>query len=746
MKKYITVPILFAAAIAMSSCMKEELQPEATSGNGRTIVFEGDFAVSTKIQFNDAEDGIHTLTWSEGDAIGIFSYDQTETQNNNIQATLHSSTVGVSKGIFIPQDEIITIPPTEEGGEPTEGIISIEFPEASDEQFAIYYPYKKGTALNVDDGSLHSTVAPVQEQDRVGDRKVLANGFATAVANVKAGSEKATFALEHKLAYISIKATSSEFTGYQLHGVQLFDKNGSAHLTGEFAINPVNGNFSLVGEGGSSVRVNVKNHDFSAAPEKNELYLAVLPGDYSSADMYVVVTFINADGATKTVPMKFDKKCNFPAGSLTTIDLGDITSEDNAFPWYEISEDRDLLGLWAYGSQNTYMAMRPETEGNSTQVVIDVKARGDFSQLKEPKYYSLLVPSDMGDPSVNWTAGIRWFLSLDGTTEQNALSGAINPVYSNVSSDYTISVYVLDQTVGTGRWGTVAIYDENHELLWSYMVIGYKEGDEPKDVQYPGFAMMDRFLGQANGNKLSAEKGDFDIGIAFFQWGRKDPFPWTNTNGLAMYTIQAEQFETVGECTKNPTLRIGANDKWYAGDVRWDLWGGFNNTTDWYDPACGGAKTVYDPCPEGYRIPDGKVFKEVGDNTEIWEVAGAHNTQVTDPDSPNYHIKPDSPFTAKKFSVLAYEVAPGEYDYWPFLGYIANKGNNYTDGRASSITNRYMYAWGNSSTYASMSTNNYRGLSFEYSYWSSGPSFNTRHDMFMCYGFPVRCQKDDLGR
>ena len=196
MKKNMILPLLLAGtAMLLVSCMKEELEPAAPSSvSGKTLVFEGDFTVSTKIQYGDAEDGIHTLTWTEGDAIGIFSHDQTETMNNNIRADLHSSTYDVSKGIFIPVDEIIEIPPTEEGGEPTEGIISIEYPQNSDETFVVYYPYRAGTELSVDDGSLHSTVVKEQTQAAVGDRKVLANGFATGIAEVGAGTEKATFA------------------------------------------------------------------------------------------------------------------------------------------------------------------------------------------------------------------------------------------------------------------------------------------------------------------------------------------------------------------------------------------------------------------------------------------------------------------------------------------------------------------------------------------------------------------------
>ena len=748
MKKIIILPLLLSGAtLLLSSCMKEELEPAAPSfDSGKTLVFEGDFSVSTKIQYGDAEDGIHSLTWTEGDAIGIFSYDQTETMNTNIRADLHSSTYDVSKGIFIPVDEIIELPPTEEGGEPTEGIISIEYPQNSDETFVVYYPYRAGTELSVDDGSLHSTVAKEQTQDAVGDRKVLANGFATGIAEVEAGSGKATFSLTHRLAYITVRATSSEFSGYQLHSVQLFDRNGQAALTGDFAIEPIEGTLSVTeGTTGSSVRVDVRNHDFSAAPEKNELYLAVLPGDYSSADMYIAVTFINADKATYTVPMKFDKKCVFPSGSLTTIDLGDISSSDNTCPWFETFEKRDLLGEWAYGPQNTYYAVRPETEGGYTPVTIDVKARGDFSKVKEPKYYSLLMPSELGDPAVD--EGIRRFLSLDGSANLDAVSsGYVSGQHEPINSDYTLTVYVLNRWDAQGRWGTVAIYDEDHNVIWSYMIVGYRENDAPQSVEYPGFSLMDRFLGQHYSSRMSESKGTIDSSVPYFQWGRKDPLTWTNSNGLAnIIKLTNTPVSEVGDAASIPTTKI-AVDSWFTGEMRWDLWGGYNNSQDWYDPEESGFKTVYDPCPEGYRVPDAKVFKEVGDNTEIWEAANGHKLQVTDPNAEDCYISPTSPFADDKYSVLAYKLPDGTYDYWPFYGYSNSTGEDYNKNRSKTCTNYAMMAWANSYTYDSYSRNRKRAVSFEYAYWSSVRTFNTRHDLVISYAFPVRCQKDDLGR
>ena len=753
MKKFTILSIFFALAVC--SCVREELEPKQLPSNAIKLVFEGGFGNDqTKMLVNDAVDGVHSLVWSEGDEIGIFSYEQSETYNNNVKAKLHHDFVGTASGVFYPVEEVVIIPPAEEGGEPIQDIINIEFPQRENETFVVYYPYKKGTELNVDDGCIHSKVANEQVQAALGDRKAIANGFASGIAHVKAAEGKATFALDHKLAYVAVKATSSEFSGYQLHSVQLFDRSGLAKLSGGFYVEPLSSDLTVIDTlTNSSVRVNVAKHDFNMTPERSELYLTVLPGDYSAADMYISVTFINAVGATKTIPMKFNKTCIFPSGSFTTIDLGDLGSSNNEFDWYEISEERDLLNLWAYGSQNTYFGCRYEADNTPDKVIIDVKPRGDFSKVKQPKYYSILCAAEQGDP---FRVNYRRLLSIDGSESSAAVATPVNLTddgyapkgkFYPVESDYTISVHVMDLTYSSGRWGSLALYDDEFNIIWTYMVIGYREGDAPKDVQYPGFTMMDRFLGQGRGNAKAAELGDFDTNISvYFQWGRPHPFANTNTQGLAhIYTYRETRFESFEEAISHPTTKVNTNSwPWYPGDIRYDLWGGYNNTENWYDPNEKGHKTIYDPCPAGYRIPDARVFKEVGDNAEIWECPNNNPSQVTNKEDENYHINPNSPFYGKNQSVLAYPISADSYDYWPFFGYLAGVANSSYGGMgAKALGNLALLTWANTAPGAAIKENSARGVALEYAYFNSSHQFNERHQAFQTYACPVRCQKED---
>ena len=763
--------LLGTLALLFCQCTLEEpFEDLNPSAKGETLIFEGYVSPETRLGFSEPENGAYSLFWTRGDAIGIFTVDGTQTSNNNIKGELYEFSENEDKGIFIPVDRVYEVPAEIEGGDPVQVVETLRYPETADERFLIYYPYKDKAVLETgEDGKalcVRSSIAKVQTQEALGDKKVGDNGFSAAFAQVKAGSSKATFTLDHKMAYIRFKAKSSEFSGYRLQSVQLYDAAGGARLSGDFAYD-VRSNAIQIDEthSASTAKISVAEQDWDAEPGSSELCLTVFPGDYSEADMYVVITFINRDGETETIPRQLGLKCIFPAGSLTTVDLGDIGSADNLYPWFETHEVRSLVDMYAYGSENTYMAehliRKESTDRPKSHVIIDVKPRGDFSKVREPRDYALLVPSEMGCTSIKSNARKLLCLTEDG----KQVKRQDIPTYT-VNGDYTIDVWVMDTTAGTGSWGVVGIYDADYNLLWSYLICTWLEGQPVRDITYAdGITVMDRWLGQENGNRRCAELGLFVTAktdstrsvsgvLPFFQWGRKDAFNWSNSDGSeGIYrSVLADDNTTIESGIKNPTTHYGyssgattfdSHGDWHAEGVRPDLWGGINRLDgEWCDPDAKGRKTVFDPCPEGYRIPDARVLKYVGDHAEIWESPNGHAYQVTDPASPECHINPDSPFyrTSGGVSVLAVKDIYGEYDYWYFAGYSAN-GSNY-NSRSSNAKNIALETWSNAVSNADNKAFG-RAAVLEYGYWSTQRLFNDRHSAQRAYRYPVRCQKID---
>ena len=172
------------------------------------------------------------------------------------------------------------------------------------------------------------------------------------------------------------------------------------------------------------------------------------------------------------------------------------------------------------------------------------------------------------------------------------------------------SGYLIFETASTFKEGNavIAVKDKSGKILWSWHIW---LTDQPQKHVYKNNAgtMMDRNLGAT-----SATKGDVGALGLFYQWGRKDPFLGSSSISsatLAKSTItwpsvvkSNSSNGTIGYATAHPTTFItydSSNYDWYytgtssIDNTRW--------TTS--------QKSIYDPCPAGWRVPDG------GDNG-IW--------------------------------------------------------------------------------------------------------------------------------
>ena len=190
---------------------------------------------------------------------------------------------------------------------------------------------------------------------------------------------------------------------------------------------------------------------------------------------------------------------------------------------------------------------------------------------------------------------------------------------SSVSGNGSEGVVVV--RLADGKEGNAAVAARDGDrIVWSWhvWVTDYDpEADifEWTDANGITYKYMDRNLGALSAEKYSKES----LGL-MYQWGRKDPFPGGDDvesqiqkriydiNGNQIY-MKIEERPTYNDNTStNLQLAIEHPDVFYGAPssswpvVDWltdkaalqnnDLWGGKTN-----------AKTVYDPCPEGWRIP-----------------------------------------------------------------------------------------------------------------------------------------------
>ena len=172
--------------------------------------------------------------------------------------------------------------------------------------------------------------------------------------------------------------------------------------------------------------------------------------------------------------------------------------------------------------------------------------------------------------------------------------------------------YVFFSTADTYKEGNavVAVTDADGNILWSWHIW---LTDEPQEQVYNNDAgiMMDRNLGST-----SAALGEAGAIGLLYQWGRKDPFLGSsaiecNKMKIAESTITwpaavltSETTGTLAYVTANPTTFVGADD--FAAD--W-LYSPTDNAL-WTTSAA--VKSVYDPCPAGWRVPDAGIWSKGG--------------------------------------------------------------------------------------------------------------------------------------
>ena len=169
--------------------------------------------------------------------------------------------------------------------------------------------------------------------------------------------------------------------------------------------------------------------------------------------------------------------------------------------------------------------------------------------------------------------------------------------------------YIYFKTADEFKEGNAVIAAKNSsgEILWSWHIW---LTDQPQGQVYYNNAgtMMDRNLGAT-----SATPGDVGALGLHYQWGRKDPFLGSSSinndaeaasTGSWTETDTSEKVGTIEYTIQNPTTFIsGIMDPgydWHYSNRNNELWNEY--------------KTIYDPCPDGWRVPD-------GDYNGIWSKA-----------------------------------------------------------------------------------------------------------------------------
>ena len=223
-------------------------------------------------------------------------------------------------------------------------------------------------------------------------------------------------------------------------------------------------------------------------------------------------------------------------------------------------------------------------------------------------YYSLA-----GD----YTYENRPRVNINGELVDKAVSATVLWTQTNSSSsgDVLSAVPALEGTTlkvpvsGVKGNALVAIRDASGKNVWSFHIWVTEASDLTYINEERGtFKMMDRNLGAT-----SVTPKDQNAYGAWYQWGRKDPFPrpldivrssatTVDNKELTANATTSAEVGTVSYTISNPDTRIFSTNDWHNEWRNNGLWGNSDGLTK-------NVKTVYDPCPEGYCVPDQNCYQ-----------------------------------------------------------------------------------------------------------------------------------------
>ena len=263
---------------------------------------------------------------------------------------------------------------------------------------------------------------------------------------------------------------------------------------------------------------------------------------------------------------------------------------------------------------------------------------------------------------------------------------------------------------GSDGNAVIALTDASGAVLWSWHIWcckGYRPDECLQTYFNNAGVVMDRNLGA-----VSAVPGEAGALGLLYQWGRKDPFPGgycaTAPASLPSPVESDASTGTIAYSVANPTVFITCNEDNFN-------WLTKSDNTLWQDS--GSPKGIYDPCPAGYRVPDGGGSglwaKVLG--TAAWNAKGCWDLNMK----------------GINFGTNDKPLGPDKVIWYPAAGYI-----NSTAGALNNV--------GYSGSYWSSTVDEDGSCCFNISpYFSSSTSYvqpNQTNDR--AYAMSVRCVKE----
>lgn len=660
--------LLLTLALSLVACEEEQLkQRDYTKPAGNRV------ALSLKATLSDGS----SMLWNESAKVGLFASKELV----NVPCAISASSAGMEEGLFYS---------------------SLEWSETGGELY-VYYPYDENNTSTVLAGSLPQTYS----QQSLSALNKSGMFYARISGGAPSGGGFKEVDLASVLSISSIRLSSSTYSGWNIERVSI--KNSSADkLSGSYTFDIATETFTMLPEGTDSITVNLSAEVLSA--EGVDIYwLSKAGGDALNANLTLLLSKEGEKNHTLT------GSATLSATSPISIDSFDASiAEDEAI-------DLSCPDGGSVETANCYIVPEPGVTYKFPATVMGNGASG--SSPLAPKSAQVLWQTGPGlVENVRLKEGFVYF-SISGTPGTKVTPG-----------NAVIAVYSEDGCKGRILWSWHLWITA--EDLASKLQRWQAHADAP--AQYASSLLMDRNLGAYGTTDWASSSTNVSKGLNY-QWGRKDPFVGPDDSGLKS-NVMKPTYDADGKAlaamalatsfsnapawthvnTKLSVADIAAYPMAFVSGASNYIWLDGNTDGLWSD-----SKTIYDPCPPGYKVMNqfamsgitstlvgGKVETVGSDNTP--NIANFQNTSSNNGEDLQVLLPGGSEIATIPASGLVYFEKAEKFFPFDRVGL-------------------YGYLW-SSTISAAGSTKAFR-MHYDYA------TFQSREASYASYGHNVRCEK-----
>lgn len=537
--------LLFALALSLSACEEEQLkQRDYSKPAGNRI------ALSLKATLSDGS----YLLWDESAKVGIFG----STGSINVPCAISVSSAGMEDGLFYS---------------------SLEWSEVGGEIY-VYYPYDEGNTTTVLTGILPQTYS----QQSLSALNKSGMFYAKISGGAPSGGGFREVDLSSVLSVSSLRLSSTAYSGWDIEKVSVKSSSGDK-LSGSYTFDIATEDFTMLPEGTDSIAVNLSGEVLSS--EGVEFYWLSKTG--SSPFNASLQILISKEGEKNRL---LTGNATLPATDPISIDGFEASiAADEAI-------DLSCPNGGTVETANCYIVSKP---GVTYKFPVTVMGNGVSGG-------SPLAPKSA---QVLWQtgAGLVENVRLKEGFVSFSISG--EPGTTVTPGNAVIAVYSEDGCQGRILWSW-HLWITGEDLA-SKLQTWQAHADAP--AQFSSARLMDRNLGALGTTDWASSSTNVSKGLNY-QWGRKDPFVGPDDSGLKS-NVMAPTYDAGGKAisqmalassfsnapawthvdTKLSVADIAAYPMAFVSGASNYIWLDGNTDGLWSD-----SKTIYDPCPPGYKV------------------------------------------------------------------------------------------------------------------------------------------------